>query len=96
MKDKTVCEREDRKCYLCDVKRAPDFSVISDEMVEGKVRKCTFVSIDHSSSWAGLTKQQGPGKRENSEWHSAVYLSMNHSPSIANPFFFFCNVVEFS
>lgn len=66
-----------------DVKRAPDFTVISDEMLKGKVRKQRFVSTDHSSSLARLTKQQGLGKRENFEWHSAVYLSMNHPPSIA-------------
>lgn len=48
---------------MCDVKRAPDFSVTSDEMLKGKMRKCTFVSTDHRSSLAGLTKQQGLRER---------------------------------
>lgn len=90
MKDKAGWgeEKRARECYLRDVKRAPDFTVVSDEMLKGKVRKWRFVSTDHSSSLAGLTKQQGLGKRDDFEWHSAVYLSMNH-PSIAKPLFFF-------
>lgn len=95
MKDKAGWreEKRARECYLCDVKRAPDFTVISDEMLKGKVRKWRFIITDHSSSFAGLTKQQEVEKRENFEWLSAVYLSVNHPPSIAKSFFY---VVEFS
>lgn len=70
------------ECYLCDVRRAPDFTVISDEILKGKVRKWRFFITDHSS-FAGLTKQQEVEKRENFEWLSAVYLNVNHPPSIA-------------
>lgn len=35
------------------------------------------------SSLAGLTKGGGLGNREHFEWHSAVYLSMNHPTFIA-------------
>lgn len=91
MKDKAGWreEKRARECCLHYVKRTPDFTVMSDEMLKGKVRKYVFVSTNHSSSLDGLTKQQAPGKRETFEWHSAVYLSMNHPPSIANPPFFF-------